>query len=487
MVSRHWIWLIAAFTVSGYPTIIEAQQLGGIRGLIIDQDFQSPLGDAQIQIAETGVTALSSDLGNYVISDLEPGQYSVIISKEGYIRQIRANLVVLPGQLTEMDVWLSGEFTEMEEFIVQYLQIGSQAETALLELRFESPALMDSISSELMSIAGAGDAASALRLVAGASIQDGKYAVIRGLPDRYVNTQINRVRLPTSDEDKRAVQLDQFPSPAIDSIQVSKTFTPDQQGDASGGAVNIELKGIPDEFLFKLSGQSSFNTQVVGNNRFLTYRDRNLDIFGFDKTGIPATGQFSPIVGVAHDDAPIDYKWSIATGGKRDLNPVLTLGGFVSFFYERDSSYYDRGINDRYWVDGPGNPMSPLIIQGAPDQGDFKTQLFDITQGSEEVKWGSLGLLGLESEEHSLTFTHLYTRSAEKQATLAEDTRGKLHYFPDYVRDDPHHPGNRQRDAAPFLRTETLEYTERYTQMFQLGGLHQLPSPTITIDDIIRV
>jgi hypothetical protein len=85
---------------------------------------------------------------------------------------------------------------------------------------------MDSIGSDLMSRAGASDAAAALRLVAGASVQDGKYAVIRGLPDRYVSSQMNRVRLPTADENKRAVELDQFPAAAIESIQVSKTFTP---------------------------------------------------------------------------------------------------------------------------------------------------------------------------------------------------------------------------------------------------------------------
>ena len=46
--------------------------------------------------------------------------------------------------------------------------------------------------------------------------------------DRYVNSQLNAVHLPTADADKRAVQLDPFPAALIDSIQVSKTFTPDQ-------------------------------------------------------------------------------------------------------------------------------------------------------------------------------------------------------------------------------------------------------------------
>jgi hypothetical protein len=88
-------------------------------------------------------------------------------------------------------------------------------EIGLLNLRMESPSLMDSVSADVMSQAGASDAASALRLVSGATLEDGKYAVVRGLPDRYVNSQVNGVRLPTADEDKRAVQLDQFPAAMI--------------------------------------------------------------------------------------------------------------------------------------------------------------------------------------------------------------------------------------------------------------------------------
>ena len=99
-------------------------------------------------------------------------------------------------------------------------------------------------------------------------VQDGKYAVLRGLPDRYVSSQMNGVRLPTADEDKRAVELDLFPSAVIESLQVSKTFTPDQQGDASGGAVNVRLKGIPDETVLQVRTQVGGNSQVTGRGDF---------------------------------------------------------------------------------------------------------------------------------------------------------------------------------------------------------------------------
>src|SRR5262249_58743734 len=115
--------------------------------------------------------------------------------------------------------------------------------------------------------------------------EDGTFAVIRGLPDRYVSSQMNNVVLPTADENKRAVELDQFPAPVIESIQVSKTFTPDQQGDASGGAVNVRLRGIPDTPVFQFKNQLTYNSQVTGRSDFLTYQGRGVHFWGRDDGG----------------------------------------------------------------------------------------------------------------------------------------------------------------------------------------------------------
>ncbi|MFA5554877.1 MAG: carboxypeptidase regulatory-like domain-containing protein, partial [Phycisphaerae bacterium] len=476
------------------------QQSGGIRGVIYDKDFEVPLPGAQVLIVETNQKVPTTAEGNFLFGQVEPGTYTLIFSKEGYTRQLKSNVVVSAGSIVEIDMWLAGEFTELEEFVVQDVQIGTGTEAALLDLRMESPALMDSISSELMSQAGAGDAASALRLVAGATVQDGKYAVIRGLPDRYVNSQMNSIRLPTADADKRAVQLDQFPSAIIESIQVSKTFTPDQQGDASGGAVNIILKGIPNERILKLESGISWNTQVAGNNKFLTGKGEGFNYWGKGGRKIPYGNlgdNWPGTVGVSHSEEPTDYKWSVTFGDKYDLTDELRIGGLGSFFYERDSSFFKNGIDDKYWVETPGARMTPQYIQGSPSQGDFKTQLFNMTKASEEVKWGVLGALGLETENHSISLVYIYTKVTESVATLAEDIRGKSglnKYWPDYYgpeynnydRNDSTHPGNLAGDAAPYIRTETLEFTERMTQTVQLSGRHKLTFfPELRIRNIL--
>ncbi len=493
-----WLFIVLILL---FTTKASAQPAGSVRGIVYDKDFDVPLAAARISIAETGDKTTATDEGNFVFGQVPPGSYTLVFSKDGYTRQVRTNVVVSPGKMTEVEASLAGEFAEMEEFIVQDLRIGD-TEAGLLMLRVESPALLDSISSEWLSQAGVGDAAGALNLIAGATVQDGKFAVVRGLPDRYVNSQMNAVRLPTADPDKRAVQLDQFPTEVIDSIQVIKTFTPDQQGDASGGVVNVVLKGIPDENVFKLKSGIKYNTQVMGNDDFLTYKGGGVNFWGMDdgSRDIPSDGDFTGSVGVSRDDAPINYSMAMTAGGKHEFDSGIKVGALVSAFYKRDSSYRDNGVNDSLWIDDRdpnpgltpqyGNPDGPPPNSPVPALGeDFKTSLFDITEGSKEVQWGVLNAVGVETENHSLDIHYMHTRATEDKAIIAEDTRGKAYYFPGYDPDNPKDLGNgpENQSAAPYLRSETLKYSERTTDTLQFHAEHTLSIPEIGFKDFFTV
>ena len=489
LVPRWSLALLAPSIALFAAADVSAQQAGSLRGVIFDNDFDVPLVGAQVLIDETGDKVTTGPDGGFLFASLKPGSYTLVITKDGYSRLVRSGVVVNDGQLTEFDGRLEGAFEEMEEFVVQDLQLAG-GEQALLQLRADSASLVDAISSDLMSKVGAGDAAAALRFVSGASVQDGKYAVVRGLPDRYVNSQLNGMRLPTADEDKRAVQLDQFPSNVIESIVVSKTFTPDQQGDASGGAVNVILRGVPQETVLQFKSEVSYNSQAGGRKDFLTYSGGGLRTWGNSGADrdIPTDllGQNWPgAVGVSRDDAPIDHKWSLALGGSEELDEGVKVGGLINFFYERDSSYYANGRDDSYWVTTPGGPMVPETNQGDPSQGEFKTRLFDVEKGSQSVQWGGLGTLGVESENHSVSLSLLHTRIAEDTATLAIDTRGKEFFFPGYDPSNINDPGNdiNARDEAPYTRTETLAYNERTTTTFQMRGKHRLTLDVFEAED----
>ncbi len=471
--------LIALFTLSSFAAAQQASP-GRLRGTVRDAELQLPLGNARVAIVELGRSTVTDEAGNYSLDRVSAGTYTVVISKSGYVRAVRAGVVINSAAMTEIDVALPPVVVEVPEFVVEdLLDLDAGSEVALLDLRFESPSVMDSIGADMMGRAGVSDAASALRIVAGATVRDGKSAVIRGLPDRYVSSQVNAMRLPSADEDKRAVELDQFPGAVVESIQVSKTFTPDQQGDASGGAVDVRLVGVPSvPFFFDLKLQTTYDSQATGRSRFLTYEGGGVHAWGrgvedrapqLESLGENWTGA----VGVQRAEAPEEYKLSTSLGGSLDVGDYV-VGGFASFVYERDSAFDDSGIDDSMWVERPGAPMTPKAFQGSVGEGDFKTGLFDVTRGSQSVQWGGVAGVGIATESQSIDLTYFYTRTAEDAAVLAEDTRGKQFFFPGHDPNDPNTPGHSEPDAAPYLRLETLQYTERIAETLQLRGSHEM-------------
>jgi hypothetical protein len=458
--------ILAATVVWCCASVSSGQQSGSIRGVVSDKDFDVPLAGAEVLIVELNQKTTTAD----------GGSYTLVFSKDGYIRQVQGDVAVSEGAMTDVSIALPGEVTVIDDFVCTDSNLNVEGMDKLINLREQSAALVSAISSDLMKAAAAGDAASALKLVSGASVQEGKYAVIRGLPDRYVSSQMNGVRLPTADVDKRAVQLDQFQATVIDSMQVVKTFTPDQQGDASGGAVNVVLKNIPDQNLLRFEINFGVNTQSSFSDDFLYPSGKRMNWLGLGLDSQP--GDLSQPVAIEEGDAPLLYNFQVSGGGKIQLPKKWKAGGFGSFYYKRDQLFYDDGKADYLWILGPGEKPTPATNQGSFEGGDFKTSLLDITRSSYEINWGGLGAVGIENENNWLRLLYMYTSSGRETITIAQDTRGKHYYFPDYQRDDPAHPGNEiGPQAAPYTRTETVEYTQRTTQTLQLSGRHTLDIP----------
>lgn len=520
MVNQAIRWYLCFAVVLVAMSVSYGQEVGTIRGRVTDADFDdAPVPEVTVRIAETEQQVTTGEQGNYAFPGVEPGTYTLVFSKANYTRSVESNVVVSAGQLTDVDVSLTGDFAELEEFVVRELQLAAGSEAALLDLRLESPALLDSIGSDFLSRAGAGDAAEGLRLVSGATTTEGGFAAVRGLPPRYVNTQLNATVLPSADPDTRAVQLDLFPSEVIESIQVSKTFTPDQQGNASGGAVNIVTKSIPDQNFLRFSSKVQANTQRPGSDGFLADARGPVNYLGIDSRrdladplkGLTIAPPELPIdafggVGPTFEDTPMEYEWNLAGGGVHEFDNGVKFGGLATFFWDQGISHHENGVDEQYVLstdpdlrkfglipEVTGNDAQGFAqnVSDGPDQ--VLTSLFDETQSEQEITWGALGSVGVESENNRFKFTFFHTRVTSSTATIFEDTRGKELKFPGHMPSDvatpggedntlatgafgePLQPGGDLRNFAPFRRLETQEYVERSVQTIQFDGEHRLP------------
>lgn len=481
------LWLMLLSMKTGWAQSIS----GSVRGRVIDIDFESPVAGADVQLLEINRRVQTDPDGFYLIADVPPGSYTLVIIRDGYERLVLPGIAVIAGGLAEADAMLRGEFSELEEVTVRDVAGSSDTSTeaGVLSLRAESLAMQDSVSRELMSRAGASDAASAVKLVVGTTIVDGKYASVRGLSDRYVGTSVNGFRVPSSDPKKRAVQLDIFPAGTIDSISVSKTFTPDLPGDYSGGGVAIRLSSIPPEPFLKLGFSRSFNRTYHGSDEFVTYNGGGVDAWarqrgerdlfeeaetmeedGLSSAGLesehdfPAdadhphdpdykaydriTRSFQPAMGITRTRMPEDFSLNLSMGGRQPLLGDAALGAVAAIDYKRSHSMV-QSVDSTYERPSIADPQVTNIYTWAREE------------GTAEVKYGMLGSVGIENgEDQSISLTLMRARSGTDRAS---------------IRIEEHDPA----DPAYWEQRQAIQYAERSLDSFQLQGRHNA-------DDLIK-
>lgn len=428
--------VVVALVSPGTPGA-DPKPAGGMRGNVQDRDFGGPLGGVRVSIVEALMSTLSTDDGTFSFTDVPPGRYSVSFRKEGYEREVVTDVVVVAGQMRDVQVELSGEIFEMDEMIVSGLGFLGDSEIGLMELRADTVNLQDSISTELFSKAGVSDAAGALKLVVGASVVDGKYATVRGLSDRYTGTTLNGVRVPSADPRRRAVQIDLFPTGTIESVTVTKTFTPDLQGEFTGGGVDIKTKSIPDGPILEVGLSTEYDAQATGNERFLTYLGGGVNATGFDlDRGVPGPAQldplpppafsprpteeqlelsadydrltrsFAPTMGTTRAAPGANYGLSVVAGNRHGFSSGQELGVIAALTYSRKFDYYDKGVNNQGAVSDRGAPIT--FTQARSDQ-----------KGSEELLIGILGnLVYRPGPKHEYSLRLIANRSAQDEARI---------------------------------------------------------------------
>jgi TonB-dependent receptor len=394
-----------------------------------------------------------------MLTGVPPGDAVLRFSKSGFAAAVVTDVRVIAGQNTVVNGAMRPEFFEMEEFEVTAEAFTEQA-MVILEERKGASGLVEGLGADAISKVGAGDVGEALLKVSGASLAGGKFAVIRGLADRYTSTTYNGLDIPSADPDRRAVQLDLFPSKFVSRIDVSKTFSPDIPGGFAGGAINIVPRQIPEKFEFEAEFGMSYNTQASlrddfaksdhGSRDWLAMDDgtrrmpriaRNssaTDDSALNSTAFKRSFK-STQMGPVYGDSPLNTSGFIAFGDSRKVK-VGRVGYLAGVTYKNNHEFYDDGQVFQYQQGGTVEKVS-------------KTDLRGLT----EYLWSANVALGWEmSEHHELGFNFMYVQTAEDEARLL---RGQ--------NQDVTTPGE------SYLEQDILKWTERNLTYYQLHGGHE--------------
>ena len=108
---------------------------------------------------------------------------------------------------------------------------------------------------------------SAVAQISGISKQQGSSNVyVRGLGDRYQNTTMNGLSLPSNNVNKKNIDLDIFGSGIIENVSVSKAYSSSFYGDFAAGNVNIDSKEYTGNGYFEVQLGSGLNSSAAGEN-----------------------------------------------------------------------------------------------------------------------------------------------------------------------------------------------------------------------------
>ncbi len=280
--SKLTCFLIATLMIA-LCTLPAMAQKGVIAGKVIDKVSGETLIGAAVYIEGLGdntIGTITDFDGNYSF-DVEAGTYDLSISYVSYTKQLIKGVAVKQGAVTTVDAALESEALGLAEVVVQASAL-KNTDASLIALQKKAFSIQDGISSQQIGRTGSSNAADAMKQMTGAVVEDGKFIVMRGLGDRYSLSQLNGISMPSTDPYRNSSSLDLIPSQMIENIVTTKTFTPDQPANFSGGLVNVTTKSLPDKFTMHFELSSSYNTQASLNDRFLSQRQGKTDWLGLD-------------------------------------------------------------------------------------------------------------------------------------------------------------------------------------------------------------
>lgn len=256
-------------------------QKGTLTGVIVDENSGEELIGVNVFIPDIqrgGVTDLS---GRYNIP-LDSGIYTLEVSYITHHKKVIEDVEIEPGRTTTLNIGLLEASREMDEVIISARRMDNN-EISLLRLQKKSLPVQDGISSQEIQRIGFTNSAESMRLVTGATVENGSYIVMRGLGDRYSISSMDGIVLPTTDPYRNSASLDLIPSSMVENIVVKKTFSPELPGNFSGGAVDISTKSLPDRYYLKVSSSFGYNDQTTLNQNFKREPINNrLRRLGFD-------------------------------------------------------------------------------------------------------------------------------------------------------------------------------------------------------------
>lgn len=247
-----------AASLLGLALVTSAASAATITGRVTDSNTHSNLLGATVTVRELDRSTSTNASGDFSLSNLPAGTYTVDVSSIGFVSASQT-VVVTDASAAAVDVALKSEILNLAKFVVEGTREG---QARALQQKRSSANIMDAVSADAVGKFPDGNAAEALRRVPGVSLEidqgEGRFVVVRGIDAALNNVTLNGQSIGSpAEQGRRGLAMDSVPADLISRLEVVKAVTPDLDGNAIGGSINIVTQSAFDRGGSFLIGSAS--------------------------------------------------------------------------------------------------------------------------------------------------------------------------------------------------------------------------------------
>ena len=419
MMKHIFLFILLTLTaVAAHATVL--------KGIITDAKTGEALVGATVMLnGSVRLGAVTGLDGSYQLKAVPAGKYTLTVSYVSY-KTVTTEMTIA-GETMTHNVALGGEGTDLLEVTVT-ASAERESESSTRKTEQKADNVLNIIGAKAISLLPDITVANVLQRVSGVSVVrnstgDGQFAIIRGMDRRYNYTLVNGIKIPSPDNKNRFVPLDIFPSDLVERLEVVKALTPNMEGDAIGGSINLIMKSAPDYLvvtatasggysqIFNSQPFSGFSTsgisfrspsEVVGSTQVPAQpSDFSRQLLNYQNVATPINGLFSLSIGnrifrkrlgfLLGGSYQHNYRGSTSTfftvNGQPSPDPVPNTPIFSSVENRVYSNEQGRlGLNAKF--DYVLSPQSKLSLYGVFMQLDDKQHR--TIQGDQLTKFGDV-------------------------------------------------------------------------------------------------
>ncbi len=410
--------LLLTFTALFGLILMSFSQTEKLSGKIINTRNE-PVSGATISIEGISSPVIADVEGRFSVNLQTGKKYTFTVSSIGHATKIVSDIEVGSNADNNIEIVLEPEAKTGENVIVRTTR-KQESTNALLIFQKNNTAVSSGLAADFIRRTPDKNTGEVLKRVSGASIQDNKFVVVRGLSDRYNQATINNAQLPSSEPDKKAFSFDVLPASLIDNIVINKTATPDMSGEFAGGLVQINTKDVPSKDVLSIGVSFGFNTQSAFKDFYSNPRNKT-DWLGFDDDtrsiprGFPSTASYrilgsnsagvqqqveysklfnSDVYEKENNIALPTQTYSITWGSAKKFKNNASFGTVLSLIYRNSMLKYDvkRELHE--------------------DDGSTLVQLYD-DQNKYSVNAGAVANFTYVQGKHKISFKNLVNQLFE--------------------------------------------------------------------------